>query len=103
VYLIATPLQHRTAQVIVKDNSRHTGPGLEGMYMAAQEVLHALVEEELQIQRSRVGKRDHEARQAATGAAYGDFTEVRPIDLSLLGLKHMQPQERLLPPGLPHT
>jgi hypothetical protein len=67
--------------------------------MAAKEVLHALVEKELQIQRSRPGKRDHEAGQAATGSAYGDFAEMRPVDLSLLGLKHVQAQERLHSPG----
>src|ERR1035437_4213892 len=99
VDLIATPLKYGTAQIIVEDDSRNTRPCLEGVHMPAQEVLHALVEEELQIQRSRVGKRDHEAGQAATGAAYGDFAEMRPIDLSLLCLKHMQAQERLHAPG----
>src|ERR1035441_911986 len=98
VDLIASPLQYRTAQVIVKDNSRNSRPSLEGVHMPAQEVLHALVEEELQRQRSRPGKRNHETGQAATGAAYGNFAEVRPIDLRLLCLMHMQAQERLHAP-----
>jgi len=49
VDLIATPLQYGTAQIIVQDDPRNTRPGFEGMHMAAQEVLHALVEEELKI------------------------------------------------------
>jgi hypothetical protein len=32
------------------------------------------------------------------GAAHGDFAEMRPIDLSLLGRKHVQAQERLRSP-----
>ena len=99
VDLIATPLQYRTAQIIMQDDSRNTRPGFEGVHMAAKEVLHALVEKELQIQRSRPGKRDHEAGQATTGSPYGDFAEMRPVDLSLLGLKHVQAQERLYSPG----
>jgi hypothetical protein len=37
--------------------------------------------------------------QAATSAAYSDFAEVRPSDLSLLPLEHVRAQERLCSPG----
>jgi hypothetical protein len=48
--LIAAPLQDRAFEVVVENDARLTRPGLEGMHVAAQEVLHRLIEEELQIQ-----------------------------------------------------
>ena len=52
--LIAPALQHGDFEVVVEDHARLTGPVLEGMHVAAQEVLHRLVEEELQIQGPRI-------------------------------------------------
>ena len=65
------------------------------MHVAAQEVLHRLIEEELQIQRSRIGQRHHEAGQGALGAAHHHVAEVRPIDLCLLAGKGLESQEWL--------
>ena len=65
------------------------------MHMAAQEVLHGLIEEELQVQRPRVGQRDHKAGQRPAGAADRDMAKVGPIGLRLIGGKGVQAQERL--------
>src|SRR5258708_7553566 len=67
VDLIAAPLQHRTAKIVMKNHPRRARPGLKGVDMAAQEVLHGLVEERLQIQRSRVGQRYDKAGQTVSG------------------------------------
>jgi hypothetical protein len=47
--LIAAALQHGAFEVVVKDYARLSGPVFERMHVAAQEVLHGLIEEELQI------------------------------------------------------
>ena len=93
--LIAATFQHGAFEIVVKNHSRLPGPGLKGMNVAAQEVLHGLIEEELQIQCPRIGQRDHEAGQSAPGTAHHHVAEVRPIDLRLLAGKSLQLQERL--------
>ena len=70
VDLVASALQHCAAKVVVKNHARLAGPVVKGMHVAAQEVLHRLVEEELQIQRPRPRQRGHEAGQCAPGAAH---------------------------------
>ena len=40
VDLVAAPLQHGTAEIVVENHSAATRPGLKGVHMAAQEVLH---------------------------------------------------------------
>jgi hypothetical protein len=47
--LIATALQHGAFEIVVKNYSRLPGPVLKCMHVAAQEVLHGLIEEEFQI------------------------------------------------------
>jgi hypothetical protein len=65
------------------------------MHVAAQEVLHALIEEELQVQSSRIRLRHHEAGQSSLGAAHHHLSEVSPIDLRLLAGERLELQERL--------
>src|SRR5512143_422288 len=65
VDLLAAALQHGTAEVVIENHARLTGPSLEGVHVPAQEILHGLIEEELQIQRPRVGERDEEAGELA--------------------------------------
>src|SRR5580658_10916990 len=67
-----------------KDYPRLAAPGFKRMHVSAQEVLHRLIEEELQIQSPGIGKRHHEAGQGSFGAAHHHIAEVRPVDLSLL-------------------
>jgi hypothetical protein len=99
VDLVAAPFQHGTAKIVMKNHTRLARPGLKGVNVATQEVLHALIEEELQIKRPRVGKGDDKAGKTSAGATDHDFSEVCPIDLRLLGWKHMQAQERFWPTG----
>ena len=93
--LIAAALQHGTLEIVVKDHSRLAGPGFKRMHVAAHEVLHRLIEEELQIQGSRIRQSHHETRQRTLGAAHHHMAEVRPIDLRLLARKHLELQKRL--------
>ena len=93
--LIAAPFQHGALEVVVKNHTRLAGPGFKRMHVTAQEVLHRLIEEELQIQSARIGKRHHEAGQSPLGAAHHHVAEVRPVHLCLLSGKGVQFQERL--------
>jgi hypothetical protein len=77
-------LQHRRLEVVVKNGARLSVPSLKGMHVAAQEVLGALIEEELQVERARVRQRDDKAGKSALCAADADVAEVCPIDLRLL-------------------
>src|SRR5713226_70430 len=52
--LIAAAFEHGTFQVVVKDHSRLPGPEFKRVDVAAEEVLHGLIEEELQIQGARI-------------------------------------------------
>jgi hypothetical protein len=52
--LIAAPFEHGAFQVVVKDRARLPGPGCKRVDVAAQEVLHGLIEKELQIQGARI-------------------------------------------------
>lgn len=89
------PLQYGTAKIVIENHAGLAGPGLKGMDMATQKVFHRLIEEELQIQRPRVGQRHHEAGKRTAGAAHHHLAEVRPIDLRLFAGKHPQPEKRL--------
>jgi hypothetical protein len=91
VNLVTAPFQHGTAEVIVEKDSWLTGPSLKRVNMATQKIFHTLIEEEFQIQSTRVGKGDQKAGQTPAGSADGDFAKVRPIDLSLLSRKTAQP------------
>lgn len=94
VDLPAAAHQQRTAEIVVQNHAGLAGPGLEGMHVPAQKVLHGLVEEEPQIQRAGVGKRDEEAGEPAAGAADRHQAELGPVHLRLLGGKRLQAQER---------
>jgi hypothetical protein len=52
--LIAAALQHGTSEIVVKNDSRLPGPVFKRMHVAAQEVLHGLIEEEFQMQSSGI-------------------------------------------------
>ena len=92
--LITAPLQHRAFQVVVKQYARLAGPELKGMNVTAQEVFHRLIEEELQVQGSRIRQRHHEAGQRPFCPAHHYVAEVRPVDLPLFAGKGLQLQER---------
>ena len=60
--------------------------------MAAQEVLHAGVQEEAQEDLARVAQHHHEGHQRAAGAADLEMAEVAPVDLRLLARQRAQAQ-----------
>ena len=62
--------------------------------MAAQEILHGLIEEELQIQGAGIRQRHHEAGQGSLGAAHHHVSKVSPVNLRLLAGKRLELQER---------
>src|SRR5215472_7549284 len=49
VDLIAAALQHGTAEIVIENHPRLSAPILKRMHVAAQKVLHGLIEEEFQI------------------------------------------------------
>jgi hypothetical protein len=65
------------------------------MHMATQEVLHGLIEEELQIQSARPGQGHHKAGQLPLRPAHQDGTKAGPIDLAFLGGEDLEAQEGL--------
>jgi hypothetical protein len=85
-------LQHGALQVVVEQHPRHAAKGLEGPGMAAQEVLHAGVEEEAQEYLPRIGQHHDEGHQRAAGAAYLEMPEVAPVDLGLFAGQGAQAQ-----------
>jgi hypothetical protein len=58
VHRIAAPLEHGRAKIVVEKMAHDTPELREGAHVAAQEVLQALVEEELQREGPRVGEGD---------------------------------------------
>ena len=92
--LIAAALQYGTFEIVVKNHSRLSGPVFERMHVAAQEVLHGLIEEEFKIQRSGIRQRHHEAGQGSLGAAHHHVPKVGPIDLRLFAGKRLELQKR---------
>src|SRR5580658_2969237 len=94
VNLIAATLQHRALEIVVKNHARLPVPIRKRMHVAAQEILHGLVEEELQIQGSGIRQRHHEAGQGSLGAAHHHVSKVSPVNLRLLAGKRLELQER---------
>ena len=58
--------------------------------MNACSTVRLLIEEELQVQRPRIGERDHEAGERPAGTADRDLAEVGPINLCLFGGEGLQ-------------
>lgn len=92
---LTAALEDNRAQVIGGDRARSSAEVAEGTHVAAKKVLQSLVEEELHVQRSRVGKGQNEGRQAALGAADGHPAEVRPIDFASFSGNASQHKEGL--------
>ena len=84
---IAAPLEHGAAKIVVQQDSGKTLPVFKGMNVAAQKALHALVEEELEVQRPGIGERDDKAGKLPASPANGNFSKMRPVHLSLFAGK----------------
>src|SRR5579872_4861177 len=94
--LVAASLQDGAAKIVIKDDPGRPGPILESAHVATQEVFRGLVEEEFQIQRSRPGQGHDEAGELPFGAADHDGAKVGPVNLCLLGWKHLQAEKGFL-------
>ena len=81
---VAATLEHRALQIVVEGDARHRAPALEGADMAAQEVLHARIEEEAQIDLARPRQHHDEGHQRTARAPDRQVPEVPPVDLGLL-------------------
>ena len=76
-------LEDGALQVVVQQHSRQAPPGAKRPDMAAQEVLHARIEKEAQVDHARPRQHHHESHQCPAGAADFQVAEVPPIDLGL--------------------
>src|SRR5262245_27126590 len=90
------PLHYVPRNIIPKNCPWDPAPVLEGVNVAQQEILNALVKEELDPQRARVTERDDETGEFARGSADADLPEMRPIGLRLLARECCQSQESFL-------
>ena len=81
---IPLPLQHGALEVVVEqDSGQSPAPGLERHEVAAQEVLHARIEEEVQEDLPRIAHDHDEGHQCPARSADGEMTEMSPVDLTL--------------------
>jgi hypothetical protein len=71
---------------------------VEGLDVAEEKILQALVEEKFQPQGAAVGEGEEEAGQTSAGAAHPDFAEVRPVGLRQLAGEKRADAEKL--PGV---
>ena len=92
---IAAALQDHAAEIVGLDAARRSTPILEGMDVAEEKILQALVEKELQPQGAAVGESEDEAGQTTAGAADGNFPEVGPVGLRLLAGESAQAEKSL--------
>lgn len=77
-------LEHRALQVVVQDDPGHVLPGLEGLDVAAQKVLHVCAQEEAQEDASGPGQDHHKGHQGSARLPDLDVAEVAPVALPLL-------------------
>jgi hypothetical protein len=87
---LAVSVEHRGAKVVIENATAGSPESRKSPHMASKEVLEFLVEEELQVQGTRIGKNHDEAAQPSDGPTDGDRAEVSPIDLSFLCWKASQ-------------
>ena len=57
--------------------------------MTRNKVFKGLVEEELEVERPGIGKREHEAAQSPGRSSDADEPEVTPVHLALLAAEHL--------------
>ena len=100
--LAAQAPQHRGLQVVDHDPGRHAAERLEGVQVAAEEVLHRLRDGELHIHQAAVAEHHDEEAQLPAGVADIDRPVVAPVHLRALAGLEVQRQERrrLLRPHL---
>src|SRR5215471_17503963 len=81
---IALALEHDTSQIVVEQDSRQTIPTGEGLDVAVQEALEALIEEKAQEDPAREAQHHDEGHERPTGAPDREVAKMSPVDLALL-------------------
>jgi len=89
---IAVPFQHGTLQIIAEQDARNTTKHLERLSVAAQEVLHAGIEAEVQEELPRIAQHHHERHQRPPCTADLDAAKMAPVDLGLFAWQAAQTQ-----------
>src|SRR5215212_3856611 len=89
---IALPFQHGTLQIVVEQDARNTTKHLERLGVAAQEVLHAGIEAEVQEELPRIAQHHHERHQRPPRAADLDAAKMAPVDQGLFAWQAAQTQ-----------
>ena len=97
---VALALQHNAFKIVVEDDPRNPGPCRKGLDMAAQEVLHAGIEEEAQEDVARIAQHHDEGHQRPACAADREMAEVCPVDLGLFAWQSCADAKRLRPSGV---
>ena len=92
--LPAQALQHRGLQIVDHDLARYLVERLEGVHVAAEEVLHRLRDGELHVHQAAVAEHHHEEAQLPAGIADGDRSVLPPVHLGALAGLEVQRQER---------
>ena len=91
----AQALQHGALEIVDHDPG---GPSrteeLEGVEVAAEEVLHGLGDGELDVHQAAVAQHHHEEAQPSSSVADIDRAVVTPVDLGALAWSEVQGQER---------
>ena len=89
---VAHAFDHGALEVVVQQYPRHAAEGDEGQGVAAQEAVHAGVQEEAQEDHAAVTEHHHEAHERSPSAADLQVAEVAPVDLRLLSRQRAQAQ-----------
>src|ERR1700686_259320 len=76
---VAVALHNNAFEIVVEDDPRDPGPCPKGLDMAAQEVLHAGIEEEAQEDVARITQHHDEGHQGAACTADREMAEVAPV------------------------
>ena len=92
---IAMAFQHSALEIVVQEDARQRIPDLECAHVATQEVLHAGVKEEAQVNRARVRQHHNEGHQRPARPANLQMAEVAPVHLALFARQRAQVEEGL--------
>jgi hypothetical protein len=96
---LGVALQDDALHVVVEHAAGTATQVVEGADMSGEEVLEALVEEELQIKCPGVSQSQHQAAQPPQSLTDANEPEVGPVDLSLLAGESFQTDKGFLHSG----
>lgn len=86
---VGQPFDYGRLEIVVQQDSRTSSQFVQRANMTRNKVLKGLVEEELEVQRPGIGKREHEAAQSPRRPSDAHKSEVTPVHLPLLAGEHL--------------